>query len=241
MPPPVSRFGNSYGDTPQHARKSFNDSKPASTNGEKIFEEPLTHVQRPPTRRELKLKAQLEEAAALEAKGGKPALDNDHVTTDEQLAAALTTSGAAPKQATNKPRSNAKKPEPVVDLDYAGRGHPFDRLQFGYSPSDLDEAKAFHGNFTVQQWKVERSTNYRKAIIKQQKLVKLNCEPLVSMFKLKRHWAALTAAKRKAEGRGYNNDISSNVFDGTLGDDLIEHLTSKQTRVDESLLESATI
>lgn len=211
---------------------------------QKTFEEPLTHQQRPPTRRELKLKAQLEEAAALEQKGGKHApSNNDHVTTDEQLAAALTTSGNAPKHTMQKgPRG--KKAEAVIDLDYAGRGHPFDRLQFGYSPSDLEEAKAFHGNFTVQQWKVERSNNYRKSIIKQQKLVKLNCEPLVSMFKLKRHWAALTAAKRKAEGRGYNNEIgsfASNIFDGTLGDDLIEHLTSKQTlRVDEGFLSDNT-
>lgn len=223
-------------DTPKGARKA---ARP-----EKQFEQPLTQHVRAPTRREQKLKAQLEEAAVLEKKGLTAPLDGDFVTTDEQLTAALTTSGTTTKHTVQKPQQTPranKKPEAVVDLDYAGRGHPFDRLQFGYSPSDLEEAKAFHGNFTVQQWKVERSNNYRKAILKNQKLVKPNCEPLVSMFKLKRHWAALTAAKRRAEGRGYNNQgsFASNIFDGSLGDDLIEHLTSKQTlRVDEGFLSS---
>eukprot|EP00744_Colponema_vietnamica_P017118 GILI01024032.1.p1 GENE.GILI01024032.1~~GILI01024032.1.p1 ORF type:complete len:250 (+),score=78.89 GILI01024032.1:47-796(+) len=112
-------------------------------------------------------------------------------------------------------------------MDFCGKGHPFDRLQFGYSPSENDEARAYHSQFTPQQWVKQRSENYKKYIMKGQRIPKPNCEPLVTMFKLKRYWASISAG---------GASVGGNIFDGAFAEDLLEQLASRQLRVEEGAL-----
>jgi len=58
----------------------------------------------------------------------------------------------------------------VVAGDQYGLGHPFDRLQFGYSPAVTAEAVAFYQQFPLNEWLRKRRENFTRAIIKKQKL-----------------------------------------------------------------------
>lgn len=190
------------------------------------------------SRREQKLRAELAASVANE----KKAMQGVDATPDNKKKGDTNAKGANNNNRTQQ-ADGGKKVHPITaafgnsasneasygknPVDFCGKGHPFDRLQFGYSPSDNDEARAYHSQFTAQQWVKARSANYKTAIVKRQKLPKLNCEPLTTMFKLKRYWASLNTNENNAGG---------NIFDGAFAEDLLEQLASKQLRADEGAL-----
>jgi hypothetical protein len=77
------------------------------------------------------------------------------------------------------------------ELDVYGMGSATDRLQFGYSPASHDEAVRFHGLYTTTAWLAARKRNGVQVFVRHEKLKPQNCEPIVTMLKLKRYWSRM--------------------------------------------------
>lgn len=73
-------------------------------------------------------------------------------------------------------------------VDEYGKGSSTDRLQFGYSPSIVEEAKCFHQQFSPSQWIAERRKIGKLVYGKNQKNSVLHCALLVPGLKLRSHW-----------------------------------------------------
>lgn len=86
---------------------------------------------------------------------------------------------------------SSKKPDTVEELDVYGMGSATDRLQFGYSPASHDEAVRFHGLYTTSSWLAARKRNGQQVFVRHEKLKPQNCEPVVTMLKLKRYWSRM--------------------------------------------------
>lgn len=106
-------------------------------------------------------------------------------------------------------------------VDEYGQGAASDRLQFGYAPAIYEEAVAFHSLISAKEWIANRKRNGQIAFVKKQKLHKPNCEPIVTMLKLKRYWSEL-------------NELGSKLREGTTGmsidaaDAFLEALSAQQ-------------
>ena len=111
------------------------------------------------------------------------------------------------------PSTAAAADDAVTLLDEFGKGNPFDRLQFGYSPAIAAEATAFHAPFVAKDWISQRKKFYTMCIVKKQKLHKANCEPLVTMFKLKRHWQSLSKFDAGLKGDAIDDDEAQQFLD----------------------------
>jgi hypothetical protein len=103
-------------------------------------------------------------------------------------------------------------------IDTYGMGAPTDRLQFGYAPSNADEARAFHSLTPAAEWRKARAASYRSAILRRQKAKVTNFETLESFFKLQRHWRQVASSN----GRGRSAATGSNV--GGAGDEAEDFL-----------------
>lgn len=92
--------------------------------------------------------------------------------------------------------------------DEYGKGEPFDRLQFGYSPAIAAEAVAFHQQHPASQWVADRSQRWRSLFVQRHRLSasEFNCEPISSLFKLKAHWRAQSTFQM-ASGANTNIDM----------------------------------
>lgn len=123
-------------------------------------------------------------ASRKDSRGGPP-IEKDSRKDIEQKKAAKILEALKATVAQGEHKENTKA-EGL--LDAYGHGHPFDRLQFGYSPAVTPEAVAFHSRIDAKEWVALRSEMYRRCILKRQKLTRANCEPLTSMFKVKDHW-----------------------------------------------------
>lgn len=73
-------------------------------------------------------------------------------------------------------------------VDEYGKGSSTDRLQFGYSPSIVEEATCFHQQFSPSQWIAERRRIGKLVYGKHQKNSVLHCALLVPGLKLRNHW-----------------------------------------------------
>ena len=126
----------------------------------------------------------------------------------------------------NESNSQVSKKFNNRPVDDYGRGAPTDRLTFGYAPSVLSEAVAFHSQFTPKQWKLERRLRYRNRCLRSRALyfqevaglasgaVKkekvLNFEPDTSAIKLRLYWIEkLEEEKRLLAGGSGDDDITT--------------------------------
>ncbi|GET90235.1 hypothetical protein, conserved [Leishmania tarentolae] len=107
-------------------------------------------------------------------------------------------------------------------LDTYGNGSPTDRLQFGYSPSVVAEAVAFHSRFTKDAWVTARKRNGRMVFVKKQKLKVTNCEPITSILKLQSHWRRMNAFQSDVRGETVRKLKAEDL------DMLVDMLASKQ-------------
>lgn len=146
------------------------------------------------SRREQKLQAALAESVAAEQRAATGVRNR---SDDKEGTDAVATAGAAAKPAkkpdashANNGNSNSKAaggkrpraenqapsanqhhqqhpPPQHQEADFAGKGHPFDRLQFGYSYSSADEAVAFHRAMhpSAALWRRQRSAQYHNRIL----------------------------------------------------------------------------
>ncbi|EPY23691.1 hypothetical protein STCU_07549 [Strigomonas culicis] len=105
------------------------------------------------------------------------------------------------------------------EIDVYGKGAPTDRLQFGYSPSVLDEALEYHAQYAAADWVDARRRHYKTAILQQEPLVPLNCEPFASVLKLKKHWEGLSQ---------FNADVGAGQVDMDHVDSVLDLLAAKQ-------------
>lgn len=107
----------------------------------------------------------------------------------------------------------------LSEPDAYGKGSPTDRLQFGYSPAITEEAVAFHSRTTAASWAQQRRANYHAAIVKRQRLPRANCEPMLSVLKLKNHWGKVSQFRSGLRGDHITNEDA---------DELLEMLAAKQ-------------
>lgn len=68
-------------------------------------------------------------------------------------------------------------------IDEYGKGHPSDRLVFGYSPAVTAEAVAFHSQFSPQQWRKARKDNFRTRCLRTGQQLQLEHQKLMRKMK----------------------------------------------------------
>ena len=151
---------------------------------------------------------------------------------EAQLAAALYDTmqqEAATVVSRKKKVTNGAREEVVeVVLDQYGPSDPSERLQFGYAPSNRQEAVTYHAMHPTANWIKKRRANYRTAILEATPLAAHNCEPFESVVKLKRHWERLAKLERSSKTAGCSL---------TDAEGFLEEMANRQVlRVEEGVL-----